>query len=348
MTHYHRQRTQFDVTNQYEVLKAFPDHARKGLEIGTTLDISSLDRARIRNIVLAGMGGSAIAGDIIRQIAIGRSPVPVVVNRSYHLPAFVGTDSLVVVISYSGNTEETLASYTDAIACGAQVIVVTSGGQVQAMSQSHRHPCLMIPGGFAPRASLGFLFFSLAIVIERLGFIPDQNWNEIVHALANYVVELSNEQGNEAISIAEQLLGYIPILYASHDSLDVVAVRWRCQIEENAKVLAYSNVFPEMNHNEIVGWQQYPSLLKQFAVVLLREPDDDPRIARRMDIVADMIRPIAAAVIDVTPPEGNPLGRLLSLICLGDWVSYYLAIGSGIDPFPIEKINLLKAALERS
>jgi glucose/mannose-6-phosphate isomerase len=155
-----------------------------------------------------------------------------------------------------------------------------------------------------------------------------------------------NDAANKAIGVAERLRGRLPVLYGAQAGLDAVLMRWRCQIEENAKMLSYSNVLPEMNHNEIVGWEQNPDLLRRIAVVVLHDLADLPQIRKRISVTIDIIRPLAGDIIEIYADEEQPLARLLGLICLGDWVSFYLAMTSGVDPYPIVNIDRLKAALE--
>lgn len=169
----------------------------------------------------------------------------------------------------------------------------------------------------------------------------------LLHDMEARVLRYSNYtlETNEAIQLAEKLHGTIPVVYAAQDPMDAVVMRWRCQIEENAKMLSYSNVFPEMNHNEIVGWEQNPNLLKHIAVITLHDRDELPQIRTRIHVTLDLLRECAAGIFEVEASEALLLSRVLGSICLGDWMSFYLAIGTQQDPFPIAKIDALKAAL---
>ncbi len=272
----------YDTENLYSVLKDFPRQMKTGFDLGNSANFLSVDEARIGQLVICGMGGSAIGGDILRSFASGTIKVPVIVNRGYQLPAFVGDRSLVVVMSYSGNTEESLSAYEDARFREAQVVAITSGGQLLERAERDNVPAVIVPGGLAPRAALGFLFAPLLMTAARLDLldIRQSDLQTLLSDLATmsdrYADHASAE--NLAISIARKLHGKLPVLYSAQDGLEAVLTRWRCQIEENAKMLAYSNVFPEMNHNEIVGWQQNPDLLKRIVAVVLHDKEDLPRI----------------------------------------------------------------------
>ncbi|MFA6235438.1 MAG: bifunctional phosphoglucose/phosphomannose isomerase, partial [Bacteroidota bacterium] len=314
-----------------------------------SVDLSSIDAPALRNMLVCGMGGSAIGGDILRVFAEQKARIPIAVNRGYIIPGYVDRHTLVVVVSYSGGTEESLAAYAEARRRKAQCVVVTSGGSLLQQAEDAGVPAAIIPGGLAPRCALGYLFFPLLMIAARLDIFDLQQ--SALHAGIAVLEKCTREyadhlgEGNEAIAIAERLRGRLPVLYGAQLGLDAVLMRWRCQIEENAKMLAYTNVFPEMNHNEIVGWEQNEDLLRRIAVVVLHDRDDLPQIRKRISVTLDILRPFAADIIEVHADEDHPLARILGLICLGDWVSFYLAMTSGVDPFPIVNIDRLKSAL---
>jgi glucose/mannose-6-phosphate isomerase len=340
----------YDSTDMYSVLCDYPGQMRTGIDIGNTVNLSTIDTGEIRNLLICGMGGSAIGGDILRVFAAPKSRVPILVNRDYGLPAWVGPGTLVVVMSYSGGTEESLSAYNEAGVRGAARIVVTSGGELLERAEGDGVPAALVPGGLAPRCALGYLFFPLLMIAARcdifdLGQSALRTLLSDVEAATKELADYTNGE-NPAVALAEKLRGTIPVLYGGQTFMEAVLTRWRCQIEENAKVLAYSNVLPEMNHNEIVGWEQLPDLLKRISVVALHDLADSPPLRKRLVITLDIIRPLAANVIEVHAKEENELSRVFGLILLGDWVSFYLAVGSGVDPFPIRNINHLKNALK--
>ena len=340
----------YDSHNLYDVLKNFPEQVQKGLEIGYEADVSKIDVARIRNIVITGLGGSAIGGDIMRSYLASEIDVPMFVNRHYTLPHFVNQNSFVIVSSYSGDTEETLSAFDIAVARGAQVLSITAGGRLGAIVKDLKLPAIFIPGGLAPRCALGYSFFPMMKVLIKLELIPERpkDIEETLVTLRKNTEAYSNYDSvlNTSIGISKKILGRIPIIYSALDRLDAVNMRWRCQLEENAKVLSYGNVFPELNHNEIVGWEQHPDLLKRYIVLFLRNRDDHARIVPRINFTIKTIQQYAGEIIECTATEQSLLARIFGLICLGDWISFYTAILSSIDPYPIEKIAALKKELE--
>ena len=344
--------TELDSHDMYSVLCDFPQQARTGMDIGNAVNLRGLQTVEIRNMVVCGMGGSAIGGDVLRVYAEKHARVPITVNRGYAVPGFVDAHTLVAVMSYSGGTEESLSAYADARSKGARCVVVTSGGQLLADAERDGVPAAIIPGGLAPRAALGYLFFPLLMIAARLDMM-DLQQSTLAATLA--VLEERTRDyadygaaANAARDLAEKLRGRLPVLYGAQVGMEAVLTRWRCQIEENAKTLSYSNVFPEMNHNEIVGWEQQPDLLRRIAVVVLHDRDDAPQIRKRISVTLDIIRPHAGEILEVYAQEEQLLSRILGLICLGDWVSFYLAMSNGVDPYPIRNINRLKDALAAS
>jgi glucose/mannose-6-phosphate isomerase len=338
-----------DSHDMYSVLCDYPGQARTGMDVGNSVNLRGIDATAVTNLLICGMGGSAIGGDVLRVFAEGRGRIPIAVNRGYTLPSHVGPRTLVMIVSYSGNTEESLAAYDEARRRKAQIVAVTSGGTLLDRAEADDVPAAIIPGGLAPRCALGYLFFPLLMIAARLDILDLQH-SELQAALA--VLEQCtrdhsayDDASNTAITIAERLRGKLPVLYGAQAGLDAVLMRWRCQIEENAKMLAYSNVLPEMNHNEIVGWEQNPDLLRRIAVVVLHDRDELPQIRKRIAVTLDIIRPHAGDIIEIHADEAQPLARILGLICLGDWVSFYLAMTSSVDPYPIVNIDRLKKAL---
>lgn len=339
-----------DSHDMYSVLCDWPGQAKTGMDVGNAVPLRGIDGTALSNMLVCGMGGSAIGGDVLRVFAEAHGRIPIAVNRGYTLPGYVGPNTLVVVMSYSGNTEESLAAYDEARRRRAQVVVVTSGGALLDRAEADRVPAAIIPSGLAPRCALGYLFFPLLMIAARLDIIDIEQsaLQATLATLESATREYADhdDPGNKAIDIAERLRGRLPVLYGAQAGLDAVLMRWRCQIEENAKMLSYSNVLPEMNHNEIVGWEQNPDLLRRIAVVVLHDLGDHPQIRKRISVTLDIIRPHASDIIEIYADEEQPLARILGLICLGDWVSFYLAMTSAVDPFPIVNIDRLKAELK--
>ena len=337
-----------DRSGMLGLLLDLPEQLHTGERLGQQADLPSA--ADIRAIVVTGLGGSSISGDLLRSYLHAVCPVPMLVNRHYSLPAFVGSDTLVCAISYSGNTEETLGAFEEARARGAQLLAVTSGGQLAQMAGQAHVPCVQVPGGMPPRATLGYLFTPVLVVLARLGFIPDQK------APLAEAVEVLRELGaqfrpgvetfrNLPKALARDLGGRLPVIYGTQDFSDVVAYRWRTQFNENSKVLASHQAFPELNHNEVVGWQGPLAEALDVWVVLLRDTQEMGRVARQIEITKAFLRERAAGMTEVWPQGDSRLARLLSLLYTGDFTSYYLALLRGVDPKPVEAIDRLKDQL---
>ena len=339
-----------DPTEMYQWLSDFPRQVEDAVRIGKQSKMM-LNVEGVRTLLLTGMGGSAIGGDLIRSYLLGELKIPFSVSRSYTLPAFVDRNTIVVVSSYSGNTEETLSSYRQAIQRGARILCITTGGEVERLARKHSHPYIKVPGGLQPRAALAYSFFPLLIALSRLGFVKakSRDISETIDLLEAQSLVFRNpgNRKNLPLKIAGTLQGKLPILYSATDHLDAINLRWRGQISENAKQLAYGHVLPEMNHNEIVGWNVDRSLMKRMTVIFLRDRGTHPRIQLREEITKRIVREYAADVVDVWSEGRSLLARVFSLVYLGDWMSYYLAILNKQNPTPVKVIEYLKHELAK-
>jgi glucose/mannose-6-phosphate isomerase len=298
---------------------------------------------RPRAVCLLGMGGSAVAGDLLGALVRPLAPFPVHVVRGYTVPAWVGPDTVVVASSYSGHTEETLAAFEAARARTARLLVVSSGGELGAWAEREGVPWLRVPAGFPPRAALAFLLLPLVVLLERLGGgvgLPAER-EEAVAVLTALGAALAPEvptAENPAKALALRLAGRVPAIYGS-ELTGPVAYRWRTQLEENAKVLAVSGALPEMNHNAIEAWGAGPG--SAWTVVLLRDPGEHPRVVRRLALTREIVG-AHAPVHEAWAQGQGRLARLLSLVLQGDWTSYYVAIARGVDPWAVERLEALK------
>ncbi len=339
---------QHDPKGMRNLILNFPMQAQEAVSIGESSTIK-INTKKVQHIVVSGLGGSAIGGDLIRAYFAGKCDVPVIVNRHYYFPEYVGKNSLVIISSYSGNTEETTASYKDAVKRKAKIFCITSGGEVERMAKKYKHPYIKIPGGLPPRAALGYSFFTMLIALSKLGFIKDQKKEikETLGVLNELSARYSNHDAsdNRALTLAKTLRGKLPLIYSAADKFDTVNTRWRGQITENAKTLAFGHVFPELNHNEIVGWEVLKDTMKNIHVVILRDKEDYKRIQLRMDVTKGIIGDLADGITEVYSEGKSLLARTFSLLYLADWVSFYLAILNGVDPSPVKKIDYLKEEL---
>lgn len=337
-----------DTSDMFSVLTGFSDQVEEAFTIGNDIQLPDYLKD-FDKIIICGLGGSAIGGDLLRSYLWYDIKLPIYVNRNYRLPAFVNENTLAIISSYSGDTEESLSCYEESEERGCKIVCLSSGGKLSFIADSNNNLLISVPKGYQPRCALGFSFFPLLVLMIKLGFIDDRS-DDIakVRRLLQTRAEsysILDETKNNALKIANLLKGKIPVIYSSSDILDVVNLRWRTQIEENAKCVAYGNYFPELNHNEIVGWQENAALLKHIAVLSLTDKDDHPRNLKRNEITLKLISDLAALVMVLDGEGGTRLERLFDLIYLGDWVSYYLALLNKIDPTPVEKIVYLKNKL---
>lgn len=335
-----------DTQNMWELIAGFPNQWDEAVKLteGVTL---SVDEGRINKICLVGMGGSAIGADLIRAYSYSSCPHPVQVVRHYNIPQWVDENTLFITCSFSGNTEETLSALSEAQEKGAQTIAVTSGGELLLKATKEEFDYIKIPGGMPPRAALGYSFVPLFRIFQYLGYLDEGNeaLSETDLFLSEQGELLSDITDNEALSLAEELRDTLPVVYSDSTSMEPVNLRWRGQFEENAKTLAYGNLLPEMNHNEIVGWEQIVHLTGRLSVIMLYDKDDNKRVRKRMRIVKDLVEDQAASIHVLSTRGESRLTRLFSLIQMADWTSFYLAMLNEVDPTPIAKIDLLKSRL---
>jgi glucose/mannose-6-phosphate isomerase len=346
------QMSELDKRGMLNILGRFDGQVEEAAAIGNAANLP-FDGDSIRNVVISGLGGSAIGGDIIRAYLGSALRVPLQVNRGYSLPGFVNSSTLVVLSSYSGNTEETISAFDEARARGALILAIASGGQIQRMAEEAGAPCIRIPEGYPPRTALGYSAIPTLISLGRLGLAPDAT-REVLNSLSwvrKKMALFSPESPvgeNPAKSLASSLHRKIPVIYGSQDRLDVIAVRWRGQISENGKQLAYSAALPEMNHNEIVGWEHPGLLLRNVLPVFLRDREDHPRVQIRAEITRDILAEKGGGILEFWTDGESWLERLWTLILLGDYASVYLAFLNQEDPTPVEAIEGLKNRLKES
>ena len=335
-----------DTQNMWNLLKTFPDQWEKAVELSEEIELT-IDRSRIESICFVGMGSSAIGGDLIRAYIYHSCPYPVQAVRHYEVPAWVDDGTLVIACSYSGNTEETLTALSAARTQGAQAIAVTSGGKLMLNAAKKDFDYINIPAGMPTRAALGYMLVPLFSIFNQLGLIEEdkQALEETHQLLVDQNVLYSNPEDNEALSLAEELNDTLPIIYSDAITMEPVNWRWRYQFAENTKSLAYGGSLPEMSHNEIVGWERIAHLTGRLSVIMLLDSKDNTRVNRRMEIVEDLIKDQAATLHKLHTRGNSKLARMLSLIQMADWTSFYLAILNGIDPSPTAKIDLLKSKL---
>ena len=301
--------------------------------------------------MVIGMGGSAIGGDLARSFLSSKLLIPFHICRNYTLPEFVDDESLVIVSSYSGNTEETLSALDDALSHKAMIAAISTGGMLADVCKLNEIPMATLPGGMQPRAALGFSFIPLLTLLQKVGLIEniEEQVKTAIESLTTFrenYTEDTQASANPAKQLAKKLHGKVVMVYSGPTLTDAVAVRWKGQFCENSKTLAFANQFPEFNHNELVGWSDViRNFTDKLAAIILRDSADHPQVKKRMDIVNPLIEETGADVIEVESRGSSELERILNLIQIGDFVSYYLAILNDQDPTPVLSIEMLKDAL---
>jgi len=332
----------------WEVTAGLPEQVEAAA--AASADLEGLPRKEgIENVVLLGMGGSGIAGDVLIATAGPFMSVPVVVVKSYTLPAFVGEASLVFAVSFSGNTEETIEAASEAAVQGARVVAVTSGGELSKLAASWGAPTVPVPDTIPqPRAALGAMAIPPLMVLEQVGLFPGAGqWVQLaVEQLKRRRDELVKD-GSAAEELARRIGRTIPLIHSSGAIGTAAAQRWKTQVNENAKAPAFWAVQPELCHNEVAGWGQNGDVTRQvLTLVKLRHDNEHPQVMRRFDLVDDQMREVVASIQDVEAHGEGDLAQLLDLILIGDFMSLHMAYQEGIDPGPVAALNEIKQRLQ--
>lgn len=328
-----------------QLVEGFAQQLRDAMDIGEKATVT-FPNTIYNNVLIAGMGGSGIGGDIIQSYVADKLEVPVMVSKGYTLPAFVGLGTLFIASSFSGNTEETISGVRAAMNSDATVGFVTSGGELLRIAQEEGMPHLVIPGkSKQPRACLGYSVVEMLYLLHYAGLLDDTFKTELRQSISL----LEEEAGSikvQASALANNFHKKLPVLYVSN-ALEPVAVRFQQQLNENAKHLCHVNTFPEMNHNEIVGWQHPEGIYEQLAVLLIRTAYDHPRVRLRMDLSKKIFEKKVQDVLEIEALGATYLEQALYLIHLFDWVSVYLAELNNENPNTIDNIDYLKSELSK-
>ena len=346
-----------DSQNMFDILKDFPEQVKEAIAIGKKSPIfpkpvSYIESTSI-NIHILGMGGSAIGGDILRTYCRsieGAEHLNISVTRNYSAGNII-PNSYIIASSYSGETEETISALNEVLKISNNIVCITTGGKLEKIARDNNLPVIKIPAGLQPRCALGYSFFTmLYLLLSNKLFkikaveVTEKAIKELLKVLAQKAVIYSDfkNENNPPLVAGLKLSGTIPVIYSSVDRLEAVNWRWRGQIQENAKNFAFGSFLPEMNHNEINGWNNPADLTKAFSIIFLKDKEDNPRTKIRFDALSSIIADKAAQVFSFEGDGEYLLTRMFDLIYLGDWISYYLAIYSQIDPTPIPYISKLK------
>jgi glucose/mannose-6-phosphate isomerase len=336
-----------------DALAAMPEQLATAHELAGKVPASALpDAAAFNRVVTLGMGGSGIAGNILQAVGTATLPVPVTVLKHYRTPAFVNDSTLAFALSYSGDTEETVEMARGALAAGATLVVISSGGELARLAQESGSLHVPCPDDILmPRVALGALVAPLFVVLFRMGMLPE------AHAgLLRAQEQLGRRRDqckpsvegarNPARELARKIGRTIPIVYGSGGLGGVAALRWKQSVNENAKAPAFWNEYPELDHNEVCGWGQHGDVTRQvFTLVELRHGLEHERLEQRAVATRELIEEALVQVLTVEAEGEGRLAQLLDLIHVGDWASYYLALDNDVDPGPIDAISQLKASL---
>ncbi len=332
-------------------VERFADQCREGWEIGRSVE-GLPDANGVDSIVLLGMGGSGVSGDVVECVVEPRLPVPFRTIKSYGpLPEWVGRNTLVFAVSYSGSTEETLTAVEEAHQRGSRIVAVSSGGPLQELAATKGFSHVKIPTGLQPRASLGYLTMPLFGILVEMGLVPEMrdDVNDAVAVLGDVAERCHRKHpagSNPAKDLAAKISGKVPVIYGGYGVGATAAYRFKCDLNEYAKTPAFWNVLPELDHNEIVGWNQLSDVTSErFVLILLRDPEDHDRVALRFDITKRLVEDGLADVVEIGAEGANPLARVLSLVLITQLASIYLGLSYGVDPAPVEVIQKLKAEL---
>ncbi len=340
-----------DPGRMHRLIAELPDQLADAWSRIQSLELPA-DFAKVRQVVILGMGGSAIGGDLARSLTESESRVPVLVNREYTVPAFVGPETLVIASSYSGNTEETLAAFQAAQVLGARLIAVTTGGKLADLARAWAAPLFTFSYPSQPRAALGYSFAAILGILQKLGLVKDmsEGLSEAVALLKAMQREIGIEtpiDQNPAKQLARRLESRMPVIYGAGPLSDV-ARRWKTQFNENAKTWAGFDVLSELSHNTVVGYQFPRDMAEHVFVVMLQSALDHPRIHVRFNVTVELLAQHRIPHATVEGQGRSTLAQMLSLVHFGDYVSYYLALLNGTDPTPVAAIDLLKSRLAKA
>lgn len=338
-----------DKSNMLGDLGKTPDYCRDAIERAKQVNVP--ETVNPKNIVVVGMGGSAIGGELLKDWLRDTLPIPIEVCRDYTLPAYVNKDTLVFANSYSGNTEETLTAFLTATQRKCTMLSVTSGGKLGAFCKKLQLPHVIIPSGLQPRVAVAYMFFPLPILMEKLGILSNievelEQTIAIIENVAKANAPEIPTEDNKAKQLADEIAGTIPVVYGFRQ-YSSVSHRLKAQFNENSKVPSKSEDFPELNHNETVGYDAPAEITKKFSVILIRDPQEPPELRNRIETTTDLVFNRAKKVLEINADGKGKLPKMFSVLFTGDFASVYLAILQNIDPTPVNIIVRVKNELAK-
>lgn len=340
-----------DEQNMFESIYAFPEQMETAMDIGANIKLNNT-YTEINHVLFTGMGGSGMAGSMVKTLIQQESLIPISIHKNYDLPHWVNEKTLVICLSYSGNTEETLSCFEAARKKNAPIIGITSGGILCDVLLKHNYDVVHIPDGLAPRAALGYLSVPLLYLMKKIGISninADLEISETIKVLKKHREQFSSTSPeNPAYTFAQEYSDLLPVIYGEHESTGVIAQRWQAQFAENSKMIARIHTLPELDHNEIVGWQENPGLLKKSVIIWLIDQTMHPRNRARQRITREVIENKPAAHLDIEGIGETWCQRMFYLVHFGDWISYWCAIAHNVDPTTIKNINTLKEKMKNA
>ena len=321
-----------DKEDMYSVLMDFPNQIRDGWKLAEDIKVDKdIDR-----IIITGMGGSALPGEILKSY-LWHFKIPIEVNKNYSLPEYISSRTLVFAVSYSGNTEETIEAYRHAYRKNCKLVAVTSGGKLAELAKKIKKDLVLVKSGIQPRQAYGYLFFSILRILQNSGIVEkqDKEVDKLITVLKKDIYK------SKAKELSTRLFGKIPIIYTSQ-RLYAIAYKWKINFNENSKIHAFCNYFPELNHNEMVG---YTHKNGDYYCVIIKDDYDDRRIKKRMSITKDVISRKKIPALELNITGISNMVKIFSTIYIGDWVSYIIALKSKIDPTPVDIVEDFKKKL---
>ncbi len=335
-----------DSLGMLDATRALPEQMRSAASGIDSVALPPTDG--VTSVLICGMGGSGIGGDIAAAIAGPSCPVPIVVNKHYECPGFVGPDTLVIAISFSGNTEETIDAVHHAMGAGARLVVITAGGRLERIAHEWGAPVVRLdPSIPMPRAGIAAVAVPPLLVLEQLG-LYDGASTQVREAIAHLDRRRSELEADlsTVTGTARRIGRTLPIVYGGGALGEVAAWRWKGQFNENPKVASFANRIPELTHNEVCGWGQHGDVTRQvFSLVLLRHGHEHPQVQRRFELVHEICEEIVADVIEIRAKGDGPLAQLFDLILMGDLVTLQMAANEGVDPGPVPVLDEIKQRL---
>jgi glucose/mannose-6-phosphate isomerase len=343
---------ELDKQDMLGVEENFVNQIAEAKKIAESAEVEDLKSKDFAGVAILGMGGSGFTGDIIQSLIVDSVGIPVTVIKGYGLPAFIGSGWLVISVSYSGNTEETISALMQALQRDCEILCISSGGRIEDIAKEYKKTHVKIPSGFQPRGASGYLIFTSYLVMNRIGIIEiaDEDISETMDLLEKKSIEYDRNtrtDENFAKKLAFELFDYFPVVFGVEGFLSAIAYRWKCEINENSKCPCFWGEFPELNHNETVGWQNLSEITSCFVLVVFNDREATERIKVRISTTIKLLKDNFGKVIEVPVQGKSKLARALSTMYLGDIASVYLAYLYGVDPTPVDRISVLKSELSK-